>query len=57
MANVGKSESDDKEPLHNNFFWTYVKEIFDYFTFFSGEECYLNLSANIVEWKKRLLLA
>ncbi len=29
---VSKSESNDKEPLHSNFFWTQVKEIFHYFT-------------------------
>jgi hypothetical protein len=49
MAVVGKSESDDKISLHSNFFWTDVKEVFNYFTFFPDEECYLNLSADIVE--------
>ncbi len=49
MAIVSKSENNGKEHLHSNFFWTDVKEIFNYFTFFSVEECYLDLSADIVE--------
>ena len=48
MAIVSKTESNDNEYLHTNFFWTGVKKIFNYFTFFSEEECYLNLSAEIV---------
>jgi hypothetical protein len=51
MADVCKSKNDHKEPMHSNFIWTDIKEIFNYFTFFSEEECYLNLSADIVEWK------
>ncbi len=41
MANVSKSENNDKVSLHSSFFWTDadVKEIFYYFTFFSVEEC------------------
>jgi hypothetical protein len=27
-----KAEGNDNEPLHSNFFWTDVKEIFYYFT-------------------------
>jgi hypothetical protein len=38
MAIVSKSESDDKESLHSNFFWADIKEIINYFTFFSEEE-------------------
>jgi hypothetical protein len=49
MAIVSKPESDDKKPLQGIFFWTDVKEIFNYFTLFSEEECYLSLSDGIVE--------
>ncbi len=38
MTIVSKSESNDKVSLHSNFFWTDVKEIFYYFTYFSVEE-------------------
>jgi hypothetical protein len=40
MAIVSKSEKDDKEHLHSNFFWPDDKEIFSYSIFFSKEECY-----------------
>jgi hypothetical protein len=49
MTIVSKSESNDKVSLHSSFFWTDIKEIFYYFTFFSLKECYLNLSIDIVE--------
>ncbi len=51
MTVDSKSESNDKESLHRIFFWTDVKEIFYYLIFFSVEECFLNLSADIVEWQ------
>ncbi len=50
MAIVSKPESYSKESLQNDIFWTDTKELFNsYFTFFSVEDCYLNLSADIVE--------
>jgi hypothetical protein len=51
MAIVSKSESNEKESLHNNFSWTDIKKILNYFTFFFDKECYLNLSADVVEWQ------
>ncbi len=32
MAIVSKPESNDKESLHRNFFWTDIKEIFYFST-------------------------
>jgi hypothetical protein len=49
MAIASKSERNDKESLNSNFFCGDVKNIFYYFTFFSEEECYFDLSADIVE--------
>jgi hypothetical protein len=46
---VSKSESNDYVSLHSIFFWTDIKEIFYYFTYFSVEEYCLNLSIDIVE--------
>jgi hypothetical protein len=49
MAIVSKPESNVNKSLCSSFFRTDIKEIFYYFAFFSVEESYLNLSADIAK--------